>query len=139
MAPPRDTSTGRVLEQLVEPVLRSAGYTYDKQVVIGSKPDGKPYKADIFLPQGRIAISLKWQQVGGTAEQKIPFEVIALLHLCQERFCQKAYLILGGNGWTPALKTFYLAGGLSQFISYQPKVELLSLEEFIARVNRRSL
>ncbi|MCX7607404.1 MAG: hypothetical protein N2170_09135 [Bacteroidia bacterium] len=141
MTPSRDTSTGKVLEKLLEPVLELGGYTYQKQVVMGYKPDGKPYKADIVVEQEaeRVVVSLKWQQVSGTAEQKIPFEVISLLYLIQQGVCERAYLVLGGEGWTPQLKSFYLTGGLRRFIKDTEKVHILRLEDFIAKVNSRRL
>jgi hypothetical protein len=42
-------------------------------------------------------VSLKWQQVGGTAEQKVPFEVMCLADAVR---AGHAYLVLGGDGWT---------------------------------------
>jgi len=44
----------------------------------------------------QILISVKWQQVSGTAEQKVPFEVLCLLEAIENGPYQKAYLVLGG-------------------------------------------
>ena len=48
----------------------------------------------------QFLISLKWQQVGGTAEQKVPFEIMRLVHARQAGAYTAAYLVLGGEGWS---------------------------------------
>lgn len=82
-------------------------------------------------------VSMKWQQVAGTAEQKVPFEVICLLEALQSGNYAKAYLVLGGEGWT--LRKFYTSGGLARFIREADKVEVLTLESFVARANDATL
>lgn len=42
----------------------------------------------------------KWQQIGGTAEQKVPFEVMCLADAVRAEHAARAYLVLGGDGWT---------------------------------------
>ena len=49
----------------------------------------------------------------------------------------KAYLVLGGEGWT--LRDFYVSGDLKQHLSHADKVEILTLESFVARANRGEL
>jgi hypothetical protein len=140
---PGSTRTGRVLEEMVLPALRGAGYPYEKQSCIGRVMGGRPYRADLLVHDRasgrRIVVSLKWQQVAGTAEQKIPFEVIALLQLLESRECDDVYLLLGGTGWTPQLREFYLSGGLCRFIPEAHRVKIVGLEEFIKLVNNRRL
>ena len=125
------------------PALQEAGYQYKKQSRIGRVMGGRPYRADLLVHDPasgrRIVVSLKWQQVAGTAEQKIPFEVIALLQLLESRKCDDAYLVLGGTGWTPQLREFYLSGGLCRFIPEAKRVKIVGLEEFIKLVNSRQL
>jgi hypothetical protein len=48
----------------------------------------------------RFLVSLKRQQVSGTTEQKVPFEVISLADAVTKDGFTKAYLVLGGEGWT---------------------------------------
>ena len=83
-------------------------------------------------------ISLKWQQVSGTAEQKIPFEVVCLADamIRNEEF-YKAYLVLGGEGWR--FKQFYLEGGLDQFLVNADLVNIVSLERFVELANQGRL
>jgi hypothetical protein len=85
----------------------------------------------------RFLISVKWQQVSGTTEQKVPFEVICLEEAVATGDYQRAYVVLGGDGWK--LRTFYAAGGLSRYLKMSGKVEILTLESFIARANMAKL
>jgi len=137
---PGSTRTGRVLEEMVLPAIQLAGYQYEKQSCIGRVMGDRPYRADLLVHDRvsgrRIVVSLKWQQVAGTAEQKIPFEVIELL---ESRACDDAYLVLGGTGWTPQLREFYLSGGLCRFMPEANRVKLVGQEEFIKLVNNRQL
>lgn len=80
---------------------------------------------------------MKWQQVSGTAEQKVPFEVICLLDALSGGQYSKAYLVLGGEGWS--LRNFYTSGGLQKFINYGDQVEILTLEAFVAKANAGKL
>jgi hypothetical protein len=92
----------------------------------------------IATKEGRkVLISLKWQQVSGTAEQKVPFEIICLLEALESGEHEKAYLVLGGEGWT--LRDFYTSGGLKRFLVNSEKVEVLTLEGFVGRANQGKL
>ena len=99
---PGSTRTGVVLEAMILPALQQGGYSFEKQVLLGQRLGiGKHVVDAIAEKDGRkILISLKWQQVSGTAEQKVPFELICLLEALQAGHYAKAYLVLGGEGWT---------------------------------------
>jgi len=86
-----------------------------------------------------ILISLKWQQVSGTAEQKVPYEVICLMKALKNNRGRYggAYLVLGGGGWT--LRDFYVAGGLTNYMKDASLVKIISLESFIALANQGKL
>jgi hypothetical protein len=49
----------------------------------------------------------------------------------------KAYLVLGGEGWK--LRRFYTAGGLKEHLVHADKVDILTLEGFVAKANRGEL
>lgn len=138
----RNTTTGRTLEQTVIPALVNAGYSCVRNRNIGLRPSGKRHLVDVLATHntGRnILVSLKWQQVGGTAEQKIPFEAICLAHALKtsdERY-SKAYLVLGGPGWS--LREFYVSGGLNDYLKDSHLVNITSLEDFIAIANQGKL
>ncbi len=133
------TSTGAVLEAMILPALRLGGYDYETQVLIGDRIGGHKHKVDVLARKGdsRVLVSLKWQQTSGTAEQKVPFEVICLAEAVTNGVAQKAYLVLGGEGWT--LRKFYTDGGLTSHLTHSAAVEILTLESFIAKANRAHL
>ncbi len=124
---------------MVLPALGRGGYEYKTQVKIGKRPGGGAHKVDAVAERGgeRILVSLKWQQVGGTAEQKVPFEVICLAEEVREGRFQKAYLVLGGDGWT--LRDFYTSGGLQRHLTHADKVQVVTLERFVALANQGEL
>lgn len=136
---PGKTNTGGVLEAMVLPALSNGGYTCQTQVHIGKRLGvGKHFIDVIASKDGRsILVSVKWQQVSGTAEQKVPYEVICLMEALESKEFAKAYLVLGGDKWS--LRDMYVSGGLSKFLDHQDQVEILTLESFVARANSGKL
>lgn len=136
---PGSTRTGGVLERMILPALEQGGYSYEKQVNLGTRLGiGRHVVDAIAEKDGRkILISLKWQQVSGTAEQKVPFELICLLEALRTGQHDKAYLVLGGEGWT--LRNFYTSGGLKPFLVNAEKVDVVTLEGFVGRANQGKL
>jgi hypothetical protein len=132
---PRDTTTGQVLEQMVVPALLRGGYEVKQQVVIEDRPGGGTHRVDAVARKegSEILVSLKWQQVSGTAEQKVPFEVISLVKAVQAGGFAKAYLVLGGEGWT--LRDYFTSGELSEHLKDSELVRIVTLEGFIALAN----
>ena len=142
----RNTKTGKVLEDMILPSLKQGGYTVQTQQNIGKRPGGKTHQIDCIAEKNskKIFISLKWQQSQGTAEQKVPYEVICLAKLIFEDKQQNvtAYLILGGTdnkGWT--LRDFYIKGGLDDYLhpNYKGLVKILKTDDFIALANKSKL
>jgi hypothetical protein len=136
---PRDTRTGGVLEAMILPALERGGYAYQKQVKVGCRPGGRVHKVDAVAEKvgEKILVSLKWQQVGGTAEQKVPFEVMCLADEVRGGNFQKAYVVLGGDGWT--LRDFYITGGLKKYLTDADRVTVMTLERFVAVANQGKL
>lgn len=143
MTPPGGTTTGAVLERMISDALTHGGYAWERpRKAIGLRPGGGRHFVDLIVhpsDSAPILVSLKWQQSSGTAEQKIPFEVISLaeaLRTMPEK-PSRAYLVLGGKGWT--LREFYTAGGLNRHLRDCDLVRILDMEDFIARANRGRL
>ena len=136
---PRNTRTGSVLEAMIVPALMQGGYRHTTQQVIGSRFGGGRHIVDAIAEKNdqKYLVSLKWQQTGGTAEQKVPFEVISLAEFVLNGEFAKAYLVLGGEGWT--LRNFYISGGLNKHLLHADKVEIVTLENFVARANNGQL
>lgn len=138
----RNTTTGSVLEQMIIPALERTGYAVEGPLKIGYRPSGKKHIVDRVATaptKEKYLISTKWQQVSGTAEEKIPYEVICLADAVQNSngMYKKAYLVLGGNGWT--LREWYVKGGLRRYLLYSDTVEIVTLESFICIANKRAL
>lgn len=135
----RNTRTGGVLEAMVLPALGQGKYSWKTQVEIGQRLGRGRHFVDVVAERDgrKLLVSMKWQQVSGTAEQKVPFEVICLLEAIEVGNFAKAYLVLGGEGWT--LRTFFTSGGLQKYLKHAEQVEILTLEAFVARANAGKL
>jgi len=105
------------MEQMVLPSLARGGYHARSQVTTGARPGGGPHKVDAIADRDGVSIiiSLKWQQTSGTAEQKVPFEVMCLADAVREKLADRAYLVLGGPGWK--LREYYTSGALEEFVA----------------------
>jgi len=136
---PRDTTTGGVLEAMILPALTRGGYSFKVQQPIGQRFGGGVHVVDVVADRDGIKylVSLKWQQVSGTAEQKVPFEVICLAESVLSGEYSKAYLVLGGEGWK--LRNFYIGGGLKSHLVHADKVDIVTLEAFVAKANQGKL
>ena len=135
----RETTTGRVLEEMILPALRRAGYTFTEQAQVGCRPNGRKHRIDVIATKdGRsVLVSMKWQEASGTAEQKVPFEVLCLADAVRERGYESAYLVLGGPGWT--LRDWYVSGALRERLKDVDAVVVLTLEMFVAKTNQGKL
>ena len=137
------TKTGSTLEVTVEAVLLNNSYAVQKQQIVGTKPGGGRHKADIvgMRPNGsKFLVSLKWQQTAGSAEEKVPFEVIKLLHALRENpDFDKAYVVIGGDGFSAGLVEFYLSPEFRSYIRESQHIEILTLNDVITRANRGAL
>lgn len=136
---PRDTGTGAVLEAMVLPALDRGGYEWRVQVETGTRPGGRRHQVDaIASKDGRsVLISVKWQQTSGTAEQKVPFEVMCLAEAINARQPDKAYLVLGGDGWT--LREYFTSGRLSEHLIHSALVKVVTVEAFVRLANTGAL
>jgi hypothetical protein len=143
MTPPGKTTTGAVLERMVPQALAQGGYSWEKpRAPIGVRPGGGRHYVDLVVTKEagpKILVSLKWQQSSGTAEQKVPFEVISLAEALRASAGQfgRAYLVLGGPGWT--LRGYFINGGLDAHLRGCEGVIILDMETFVARANAGQL
>ena len=113
----RDTTSGKYYEDTVELAIKRScvknNLVATKQVAIGTSPTGGKHKVDWELVKEndekiRGLISCKFQDTGGTAEEKITYEVVKLLHAMKlDPRIKRAWITLGGDGWNDGLKKFY--------------------------------
>ncbi len=158
---PKRKSSGLMLRELVTPYLQNAPelYSFSTEKYICCKPNGRKMVADIVAVDrtklDAIIISAKWQEVGGTAEEKIAYEICMLLHAIERRTeateligcpIRKAYLVLGGSdrnldkgtdGWT--IRQWLIEGGLKPWIKYDGLVELIRPDDICGRISRGKL
>lgn len=132
---PRNTNTGAVLEAMILPALERGGYAWRAQVETGTRPGGRRQRVDAVAERDgeSILISLKWQQTSGTAEQKVPFEVMCLADAVRAGAAARAYLVLGGDGWS--LRDYFTSGALSEHLIHAALVQVVTLEAFIRMAN----
>ncbi len=124
---------------MILPALTRGGYQYEQQVHVGDRCGGGTHKVDaVALKDGEsILVSLKWQQTGGTAEQKVPFEVMCLANAILAGRAARAYLVLGGDGWT--LRAYYTSGALADHLMHAKLVNVVTLEAFVRLANNSQL
>jgi hypothetical protein len=124
---------------MVLPALEEGGYAWRAQVKLGQRLGCGAHFVDAIAEKNglKYLVSVKWQQVSGTAEQKVPFEVICLAEALAAGEYAKAYVVLGGEGWK--LRQFYTAGGLKKYLNFAEAVEVVTLEGFVARANQGKL
>lgn len=144
----RDTTTGTINEGNIEQFLNENydGKVYS-QTVVGTQfntkkkhildilLDGevdikKGKKRPISLHKGGTLVSLKYQKIEGTAEEKIPFEVLKLQDAIDRYAYKCAIIVLCGNsGWT--LKEYYLSNEFKlKMQSIASNVTIVSEEQF---------
>lgn len=106
---------------------------FRRQVNIGKKRNGGRHIIDLI--KGKTLISLKNQTVAGTAEEKVPFEVMKLQHAIDDYGYEDAIIVLhGDSGWT--WKDYYLSNEFQESMSVlYPKVKIMSHEQFIQEYN----
>ena len=138
----RDTTTGSNYEDVIKScITRSAKKNNFKAVpqsLVGQKPGGGRHKVDyelidLFDDDIRGLISCKFQSTSGTAEEKIAYEVIKLLHTMKlDVRYKKSWIVLGGDGWSAQMKKFaleHLAEWIPEMIG---KVEVVpSTDKFL--------
>ena len=124
---------------MILPALKRGRYTYQTQVKAGTRCGGGTHKVDALAEKDgrKVLISLKWQQTGGTAEQKVPFEVMCLADAVRAGHADRAYLVLGGDGWT--LRDYYTSGALGEHLMHAKLVRVVTLEAFVRLANNGEL
>ena len=113
--------SGKKFEKLVAQILRKNGCLVTEQADIGFKFKNKKHQVD-SLVNGRILVSVKWQDSGGTAEEKVGYEMWTLNEKILSGVFEKAFVILGGPGWT-------IIENLLKMSKDFPKVTLIRYED----------
>ena len=137
----RDTTTGSNYEEIIELCLKRSCAKNNmealSQVTVGIKPGGGKHRVDWEIhrkddPELRGLISCKFQGTSGTAEEKIAYEVIKLLHAMKtdERY-KHAWIVMGGDGWSQGMRSFVF-NHLSDWIpEMKSKLTILTTDQLI--------
>jgi hypothetical protein len=138
----RDTTTGSNYEAIIEMCIkRSCEKNHLKaanQVTIGVKPGGGKHRvdweiSDITNPDKRGLISCKYQGTSGTAEEKIAYEVIKLLHAMKiDTRYEKSWIIIGGEGWSTGMREFINVHLKEWIPEMKNKVKILTTDQLIS-------
>lgn len=146
---PRDTTTGKINEDSIEQFLtENFSESVFPQTVVGTQFNtNKQHIVDVLLGgeaykktkkakrwtsdhKGGRLVSLKYQAIEGTAEEKIPFEFWKLKDAIDKYGYESAVIVLcGDSGWT--LKEEYLNSETkAHFESIYPGVTIVDEETF---------
>ena len=123
------TTAGTEVENYIEYDLERNGYNVETQVA-ASGINQEWSKIDIVL-HGDIAgcaeaLSLKYQDVAGTAEEKILYEAESLSLMCQAHNYTRGTIVLCGTGWSPVKYNWFL-----NIYQAPPLVRIISYDEFV--------
>jgi hypothetical protein len=139
----RDTTTGSNYESIIEACIKRSceknGLKAVAQAFVGIKPGGGKHRVDWEIidnnnEDNRGLVSCKFQGTSGTAEEKMAYEVIKLLHAMNtDSRYKKSWIIMGGEGWSPGMREF-IKNHLPEWIpGMKNSVFILSTDEIINR------
>lgn len=137
----RDTTTGSNYEAIIEMCIKRSceknNLEATSQTNVGIKPGGGKHRVDWEIidktnPNSRGLISCKFQGTPGTAEEKIAYEVIKLLHAMKlDSRYKKSWIIMGGEGWSPSMREF-IKNHLAEWIpEMKGRVIVLTTDQLI--------
>ena len=128
----RDTTSGSSYEIEVESLLEDySEHAVESQVMVGSKRNGGKHYCDIVL-NGNELISLKYQRVQGTAEEKIPFEFMKLQHAVNDYGYKSATIVVAGPDKAWKWKEYYLSEEFrADMKSIYPDVRIINHTQFV--------
>lgn len=127
----RTDKTGKDFEYLCEHLCAISGLNVEEQVNIGLRPTGGAHHTDLIIDQSEI-VSLKYQDVAGTAEEKIPYEQMCLQHACFTYGYDSAIIVLAGPGWKH--DDSYREGVFDTWM-HTPNVKVMNFDEFLSHFN----
>jgi len=128
-------SSGMFAERMVAEVLRAKGWSYRKQMVVGTSIYGHKLRADLVvdprpkLPLG-LVIECKWQDAAGSVDEKFPYVVE---NIRANAYGHPVVIIVGGGKAKP---------GAVRWLAMQQLAEsrllgVFSIEEFMTWVARQ--
>lgn len=121
------TRNGRLAEDVIADTLTRRGLRFARQKRIGKGIFETDLVADFYIPEipriGQLAIESKWQQVGGSAEEKLCYLVENIRH-CYP--CPVIVIIDGGGFRAGAIRWLRSQADGDQFVAVFNLVEFLT-------------
>lgn len=123
--------------------ISSAGYHVGQpRHAVSDSPAGIPYTPDQIVEAGEdrlLLLSFATQSDSGTAEKKIPYEVMCLANALKSNGSRYAgaILVLGGDGWT--LREFFTDGRLMMWLRGCDGVRVMSEDSFMDALGKHEI
>lgn len=131
------------LQEQCTNLLRNNDWRIERNKSLAPSPKGGFLRADIHalnvLTGRQIVVYPRWQASSGTAEEKLPFQLIKFeMALTARPDCaDAAYFVLEGAGWT--WRDFYISGELYKYLPPGASSRCISLSKFSELVRSREL
>lgn len=124
-------------------------YAVHPQLTLDSgKPDGRKARIDAMVydrtSNERIICSCKSQTSSGSVEEKMVWELMLLSHFVHTKQCERAYMILLGNGFSD-FKRFIQSSLFRKFMPHlawgRPweDVAIVGMDDVVTRINKEEL
>lgn len=124
-------------------------YAFSPQYRLANgKADGRPCSIDALVYDKhsfeKIAVSCKAQTSSGSVEEKMVYELVHLSHLVHSKVCDRAYLVLLGNGFS-GFKQFLISPAFKQYL---PRlawgegwegIRIVGFDDIVTLINREAL
>lgn len=140
---PKTSGNGQKFQNQVASLLRDSGWTVDFEYVLGFKLGKRTkHRVDIKASKGEsdILVSCKYQEVSGTAPEKLPYEYMCLLHAVKTNLLTKAFMVLQG---APLLKDNVFAplriGEMERYMTISSLVQVCDFQDFSRIINRHEI
>ena len=137
----RDTTTGSHYESIIELCIKRSCEKNNLeaigQAVVGVKPGGGKHRVDWEIidksdKNSRGLISCKYQGTSGTAEEKMAYEVIKLLHAMKlDPRYKKSWIIMGGEGWSSGMREFIRSHLCEWIPEMKESVSILTTDQLL--------
>lgn len=124
----RANRNGSFAENTIDNILRQRRYWPERQWYIGKGIYDQDLRADFYVPDvpdypNGLIIESKWQDVGGTVDEKFPYLVLNI----RECYSCPTIVIAGGGGARPSAVLW-----LRSQVDGVSLVAVLSIEEFMS-------
>jgi hypothetical protein len=128
----RASTNGRAAEDVIAAILDMRGYQPFRQQLVGYGIYDTPIHADFYIDAapgfpGGLIIESKWQEIAGSADEKLPYLVANVMHC----FPAPTIIVLHGGGYRAGAERWLRAQ-----VDGERLFAVLRLEEFLTWCNR---